>query len=131
MLTAKNKIVFLYLGLISMLLLSGCTNWKKKYQGLNVEHQNIKGLYERVKAERGQLSQQVSQSHQTIEELQRQIVKQQSTAKASGFGEDYDVSFDSSAGTVTVTLPNMVLFSSGKASLKKAILVPFIRAWSI
>ena len=120
MLTAKNKIVFVCLGLISMLLLSGCTNWKKKYQALNVEHQNLKGLYNRAKSESGQLSQQVNQSQQTIEELQRQIAKKQSAAKASGFGEGYDVSFDSSAGTVTVTLPNMVLFSSGKASLKKA-----------
>ncbi len=41
-------------------------------------------------------------------------------AAASGFGEGYDVAFDPAAGTITVTLPNAILFDSGKASLKSA-----------
>jgi chemotaxis protein MotB len=102
-------------------LLSGCTNWKKKYEALNVEHQNLRGLYERATSEKGQLANQVSQGQRTIEELQRQIAERnQSPAEATGFGEDYDVAFDPSAGTITVTLPNAILFSPGKATLKKS-----------
>ena len=118
--TANKKVIYFCLGLTAMLLLPGCTNWKKKYQNLNVENQNLRGLYEREKASKGQLQQQVAQGRQTIEELQKKIAEQQSAAKATGFGEGYDVSFDPSAGTITVTLPNAILFSPGKASLRKS-----------
>lgn len=119
--SVNKKAIILLIGLVSISLLSGCTNWKKKYASLNVEHQNLKGLFERERAEKGQLANQISQGQQTIEELQRQIAERQKTpAEASGFGEGYDVAFDPSAGTITVTLPNAILFSSGKASLKKA-----------
>ncbi len=108
-------------GLIPILLLSGCTDWKKKYDALNVEHQNLKGLLERERAEKGQLSDQMAIDQQTIAELQKQILeKRQSAAEATGFGEGYDVAFDAAAGTVTVTLPNAILFDSGKANLKSA-----------
>jgi chemotaxis protein MotB len=67
------------------------------------------------------LADQVTQGQQTIEELQRQIEQQRKTpADATGFGEGYDVAFDPSAGTITVTLPNSILFDSGQASLKTA-----------
>ena len=103
------------------LMLSGCTNWEKKYQALNVEHQNLKGLLERERSEKGQLAEQISQEQQTIEELQRQIAERhRSPADVTGFGEGYDVSFDPSAGTITVTLPNAILFDPGKAALKRA-----------
>ena len=92
--------------------LSGCTNWKKKYQGLNVEHQNLKGLYENCVAsldtsatEKAQLGQELNKTQQTIEELQKQIRQRQS--------------LDPAAGTITVTLPNAILFSPGKALMKK------------
>jgi len=117
---ARTKTVVMLIGLISISLFSGCTNWKKKYNALNVEYQNTLGLLERERAEKGQLADQVSQSHQTIEELQRQIAERSQTpAEVTGFGEGYDVSLDASAGTITVTLPNAILFSSGKAALKK------------
>jgi chemotaxis protein MotB len=103
------------------LLLPGCTNWKKKYEHLNVEHQNLKGLLERERVEKGQLATQISQNQQTIEELQRQIEERSKTpAEATGFGEGYEVAFDAGAGTITVTLPNAILFDSGKANLKRA-----------
>jgi chemotaxis protein MotB len=102
-----------------LLTASGCTNWKKKYNALYVEHQNTLGLLEREQAEKGQLAEQVATGQQTIEELQRQISERSQTpAEATGFGEGYDVQFDPAAGTVTVTLPNTILFSPGKASLK-------------
>jgi chemotaxis protein MotB len=106
------------IGLVSIFILPGCTDWKKKYENLNVEHQNTLGLLERERAEKSQL---VEQNQQTIEQLQRQITERyQSPAEATGFGEGYDVTFDPSAGTITVTLPNAILFDSGKATLKKA-----------
>ncbi|MFH1370550.1 MAG: OmpA family protein [Planctomycetota bacterium] len=116
----KFNAVMLF-GLIPILLLSGCTDWKKKYDALNVEHQNLKGLIERERAEKGQLSDQLARDQQTIAELQRQILeKKQPAAVATGFGEGYDVAFDAAAGTITVTLPDAILFDSGKANLKSA-----------
>jgi len=118
---ANKKTIILLIGLISTLFLPGCTNWKKKYEALNVEHQNLKGLLERERSEKGQLGERISKDSQTIQELQRQIAERSKTpAEATGFGKGYDVSFDPSAGTITVTLPNTILFSPGKATLKKA-----------
>lgn len=118
---AHHKTTVLLISLISMSLLSGCTNWEKKYQALLVEHENLKGQLEYERGEKGQLATRISQDQQTIEELQRQIEQQRKTpAAASGFGDDYDVKFDPTAGTITVTLPNAILFDSGKASLKTA-----------
>jgi chemotaxis protein MotB len=120
--SVRKETIILLIGLISITFFSGCTNWKKKYAALNVEHQNLRGLYERERAEKGQLAQQLTQGRQTIEELQKQIEERsQSPAEATGFGKGYDVSFDASAGTITVTLPNAILFDSGKATLKKEI----------
>lgn len=121
--TAEKRLtsVFLLIAVVLMLPSSGCTNWKKKYETLNVEHQNLKGLLERERGEKQQLAGEVATGQQTIEELQRQIAERnQSPAQASGFGEGYNVAFDAAAGTVTVTLPNAILFASGKAELKKA-----------
>lgn len=109
----------LLIGLVSIFLLTGCTNWKKRYEALNVEHQNLLGRFEFERSETGRLANRISQDQLTIQELQRQIAERQSAAKATGF-EGYDVKFDPSAGTITVTLPNAILFDSGKATLKKA-----------
>ena len=51
--------------------------------------------------------------------MQAQINSNKSAAQASGF-TDFDVTFDANAGTITVTLPNSILFDSGQAGLKKA-----------
>jgi len=106
--------------------LTGCTNWKKKYQGLDVEYQNIKGLYETCEAglessamEKAQMAQELSSSKQTIEQLQKQIQQGKSAAQATGF-EGLDVSVDAKAGTITVTLPQAILFTSGSATLKSS-----------
>lgn len=115
------KSVVILACLASLLLLPGCTNWKKRYQALEVEHANLKGQLERETALKGQLADRISADQQTIEDLQRQIEELNKTpADASGFGPGYDVSFDAAAGTVTVTLPNAILFDSGKATLKQA-----------
>lgn len=119
--TANKKTIALLICLVSTTFLYGCTNWQKKYEYLNVEHQNLQGRFESLQSERGQLADRISQDQQTIQELQRQIVElNKSPAVVTGFGEGYDVAFDPSAGTITVTLPNAILFDSGKATLKKA-----------
>jgi len=104
----------LLIGLVSIFLLTGCTNWKQRYDALNVEHQNLKGRFELERSDKSRLAE---RSSQKILELQRQIAEGQSAATASGFGGD--VRFDPSAGTITVTLPNAILFDSGQAALKK------------
>jgi chemotaxis protein MotB len=116
---ASKKTIALLTCSIIITLLPGCVNWEKRYEALSVEHENLKGLLERERSEKGMLADQVTQSQQTIEELQRQIEEQKKTpADATGFGEGYDVAFDPKAGTITVTLPNAILFDSGKATLK-------------
>jgi chemotaxis protein MotB len=105
----------------AFMLLPGCTNWKKKYDLLLAEHTNLQENYNRTKAERGQLENRVAMDQATIEELQRQIEEQKKTPEdATGFGPGYEVAVDPAAGTITVTLPNAILFDSGKATLKKA-----------
>jgi chemotaxis protein MotB len=118
---SRKKTMIMLMGLAAVVMLSGCTNWKKRYQELQVEHENLQGLYQREQQEKGQLQETAAQRQQTIEELQRKITElEQSPAEASGFGEEYDVAFDPQKGTVTVTLPNEILFPPGKAALKSA-----------
>ncbi len=117
----NKKTIALLICLAVFALLPGCTNWEKKYQALSVEHENIKGLLDRERSEKGQLADRISQDQMTIEELQRQIEERAKTpADATGFGAGYDVAFDPAKGTITVTLPNAILFDSGKAELKRA-----------
>ena len=118
---ANKKTIALVICLVSFTLLSGCVNWEERYRSLSVEHENLKGLFERERAETGQLADRISQDQRTIDELQRQIGDfSRSPADATGFGPGYYVAFDPTAGTITVTLPNAILFDSGKATLKKA-----------
>ena len=78
------------------------------------------GLLDYQRKEERQLDEQIADGRQSIETVQRQIAERnQTAAEASGFGEDYNVSFDPSAGTITVTLANTILFSPGKARLKR------------
>ncbi len=117
----NKKTIALLICLVLFALLPGCTNWEKKYQALSVEHENLRGLLDRERSEKGQLADRISQDQMTIEELQRQIEERAKTpADATGFGAGYDVAFDPSKGTITVTLPNAILFDSGKAELKRA-----------
>ena len=120
--TVNKKAIMLLACLVSAMFLPACTDWKKKYNAKNIECENLRGLLERERAEKGQLNTEVSQNRQTIEELQRQISeRQQTAAQASGFGEGYDVALNAKDGTVTVTLSDKILFDPGKATLKKSV----------
>jgi chemotaxis protein MotB len=119
------------LGLVTSLLviasLTGCTNWEKKYKSLDVEYQNVKGLYENCQAtldssaaEKARMGQELSSNKQTIEQLQKQIQEGKGKAdKVTGF-EGMDVAVDAKAGTITVTVSDSILFASGAATLKNA-----------
>jgi len=116
-----KKTILLLLCLVAMVLLSGCTNWKRKYGVLESEHENLRGRFERAEAEKGQLAETIAQDQATIDELQRQIDDLgKAPGDVTGFGPDYQVDVDAAKGTITVTLPNSILFDSGKAELKKA-----------
>ena len=118
---ARKKMIALLICFVFVTLMPGCTNWQKKYDALLVEHENLKGLRQGEMDNMSELADKFVQGQQTIEELRRQIEEQKKTpADASGFGEGYDVAFDPTAGTVTVTLENSLLFDSGKATLKKS-----------
>ena len=83
--TPSKKIIILSILLVSIAFLSGCTNWKKKYNALNVEYQNTLGLLAYEKTQNKQLSGQLSYAHgeQTIEELQTQIAEKHSKCQLS------------------------------------------------
>ena len=122
-----RKIVLLTVVMVSYGLLSGCVDYKKKYNALNVEHQNLKGLYDNCKStldssatEKQELSAKLAEGEQTIEDLKKQIKERKQTAgEATGFG-DYQVELNAAEGTIAVILPNTILFDSGKASLKSS-----------
>ena len=116
----NRKLVIPLITMVTLSLMSGCTDFKKKYDYKEVEYQNLKGRYETLETEKQELATRVAQDQQTIDELQRQISELNKTpAQATGF-EGMDVSFDAATGTITVTLPNTILFDSGKATLKSA-----------
>jgi chemotaxis protein MotB len=114
----KTMVVLVSLLVISAL--TGCTNWKKKYTGLSVEHENLKGRYNMTMAEKNALAAKVAEDQQMIDDLQKQIAEGKKAGEASGFGNEFPVEFDAAAGTITVTLPDAILFDSGKADLKKS-----------
>lgn len=117
----KARVVIPLVCLVALSMVSGCTDYKKRYNNLNVEHQNLAGRYELLRSNNDALSNRIAQDQQTIDQLRQQIEElNQSPADATGFGEGYDVAFDAAAGTITVTLPNTILFDSGKAELKNA-----------
>ena len=119
------KVLTIVLTMVSFMSISGCTDWHKKYMALDVEHQNLQGRYQNCvgsldanNLEKSQMASRLQKYEMTVAELQKQIAEQKSAAKASGFGENYDVDYDAQKGTITVTLPNAILFRPGKASLK-------------
>ena len=124
MVNLKRKIMLLTVVIVSCGLLSGCVDYKKKYGALNVEHQNLQGLYDNCKAtldgstsEKQDLAGKLAESQQAIDELKKQIESGRKPGDATGFG-DYQVDVNAKAGTITVTLPDTLLFDSGKAGLK-------------
>ncbi len=114
-------------GLVAALLVSGCgcTDWKKKHDGLAVEHQNLLGRYENCMSsldstatEKNRLGQALNSTQQQLAELQRQL---SAGRNDTGF-EGLDTAIDPRAGTITVTLENTILFASGAAEVKSSVI---------
>lgn len=101
-----------------VLPLTGCTNWKKRYQALDVEHQNLKGNYENCIASLDSSAAESAKLREQLEEMKRKMAQGKPSDDTHGFKGDVKV--DPDKGTITVTLPNSILFSSGKATLKSA-----------
>lgn len=106
-------------GMVSVSLLSGCTNYRQRYEYLNVEHENLKGQQQKTAAEKDRLAEQVARDQQTIEELTRQL-EGKSMGQVTGTDLPGDVVFDKDAGTITSTLQESLLFASGSVTLKSA-----------
>lgn len=120
-----RKIMVVFLGVAALSLLSGCTDWKKQYDGLTVEHQNLLGRYEGCMAsldsaasEKIQISQALNRAQQELAELKRQMEGGMDSTGFEGFNPDIDLL----RGTITVALPNTVLFSAGKAEIKSSVI---------
>jgi chemotaxis protein MotB len=120
MLTNAKRIFAIAIPAIALMFVTGCgPNYEKMYKALDVEHKNLVGLYENCQNENGQLKTGLSQSQATIDDLQNQITKLgKKPDKATGF-EGMDVKLDAAEGTITVTLPNSILYPSGSATLLK------------
>ena len=114
---AVGKILAVLIMAAVVSTLTGCTNWKKKYNALDVEHQNLQGLYENCIASLDTTAAEKAKMSQELEKLRQQLAQGKSASQATGF-EGKDVRVDQEKGTITVTLPNSILFPSGKASLK-------------
>ncbi len=113
-----RKQIACLIALIALTMTSGCANWRQRYENLNVENENLKGRMGNLESDRNRLAARAAQDQRTIAELTRQIEELNRTpAQATGF-EGFDVDFNAAAGTITVTLPNTILFTSGKATLK-------------
>jgi chemotaxis protein MotB len=106
---------------VSTLLFSGCggfpTNWKTKHDKVNVAYQNCVGERQGLRDDKRTLQRRLAEGNKTIAELQREL-DEGKRAPDLGFGSEYDVRFDPAAGTITVTLPNTILFAAGKAEVK-------------
>mgnify|MGYP000468818815 CR=1 FL=1 len=116
---AIGKILVVMVAAAVVSSLTGCTNWKKKYNTLDVEHQNLQGLYENCMASLDMTAAEKAQMSQELEQLRQQLKEGKTASQATGF-EGKDVKVDEAKGTITVTLPNSILFASGEATLKSA-----------
>jgi chemotaxis protein MotB len=119
-----KRICFVLFAVICVSVLTGCTNWEQEYKNQNIILknretllENCQGSLDQLDAERRQLGERLKQSLQTITDLERQINAGVPEGEATGFGKG--AKYDKKSGTITVTLQNTVLFSSGKATLKK------------
>ena len=115
---AVKNMVVICIAMVAVSMLTGCTNWKKKYGALDVEHQNLKGRYENCVASLDSSAAETAKMRQQLEDMKKKIQQGGSTQKETGVTGDVKVY--PNKGTITVTLPNSILFSSGKATLKNS-----------
>jgi chemotaxis protein MotB len=105
---------------VSLAFLAGCTNWQKMYKDLHVEHDNLRGRYENCVSSLEGAAAEKSQLSQELASLRQRMQEGQTASEAGGFGPGMDVTWDEAAQTLTVTLPNTILFAPGQATLRQA-----------
>jgi chemotaxis protein MotB len=116
--TFTNKHIAVLVSVLTVSFLSGCTNWRQRYEYLNVEHENQTGRLSKAEADKAELAQKVAQDQQTIEDLMKQLDGGRTAAQVTGLPGE--VVFDRAAGTITSTLQDSLLFASGAVTLKNA-----------
>lgn len=115
-----KKAVILTAVLVFVSILTGCTNWEQKYRALDVEHQNLKGLYEGCISSLDGMSIKERDLQSQLTNLRNTSATDTSTEPKTGFEGVGDVKYDAGRGTITVTLSNAILFSPGKATLMRS-----------
>jgi chemotaxis protein MotB len=128
---ARTKAIIPVACVVGLFLVTGCTDYKKKFDNLNVEHQNLQGRYENMEKSNQDLSARISQDQETINNLQKQIEESKKPAGDVLGLEGLQVDVNAQAGTLTVTLENALLFDSGKATLKNATVKDLDRVISV
>ncbi len=120
-----KKIMVVLLVVAGLSLISGCTDWKKKYNGLEVEHRNLMGRYESCMSDldqaatgKSELISNLNAARQELADLKGQIENGTDDGGWGGLNPEFDLE----KGTITVTLPNTVLFEPGKAEIKKSVI---------
>ena len=103
--------------------LTGCVDWKGKYEICLTEKENLEALFD---GSQHALTDCQNEKMALSSQVQSMRIQQASASKPiaapkrqMGFSGE-DVSFDSRRGTITVTLPNATLFDSGSIGLKSA-----------
>ena len=120
-----KRVMVVLLAVAGLSFLSGCTDWEKKYNGLEVEHRNLMGRYETCRidlsqsaAGKNELIRSLNAANLELAELKGQI--------ENGTGDDgwggLNPEIDMGRGTITVTLPNTLLFEPGKAEIKRSVI---------
>jgi len=118
---AAKAAQFAIVGVVSISLFSGCTDWKKKYEGLSVEHQNLLGRMDNCMENIDREASEKVRLSQALAAVQQELAQLKAGKKESGFeGLPWEV--DESRGTITVTLENTILFASGKAEIKSSVI---------
>jgi chemotaxis protein MotB len=115
----SNKRTAAWVGVLSLALLAGCTNWRQRYEYLRVESEDQKAKLAKSDTDKARMADQIAHDQTTIEDLTRQLEAMQKNPGQAGFG-NLPVSIDPLAGTITVTLEDSLLFASGKATLKSS-----------
>jgi chemotaxis protein MotB len=118
---AARRTQLVIIGLVSVWLLSGCTDWKKKHDGLEVELQNLQGRYENCMAGIDTIANDRDRANRALAAAQAELAELKRGNKKSGFeGLPWEV--DENRGTITVTLENTILFASGMAEVKSSVI---------
>lgn len=119
-----KRVMVVLLAVAGLSFLSGCTNWEKKYSGLEVMHRNLMTRHEdcelkldEAKAGQSELISNLNEAKRELAELKGQIDNGTSDDVWGALGPEVDMK----KGTITVTLANTLLFESGKAQIKKSV----------